>query len=135
MLVVGALWWLWRLDESVEPSPISEYLAVGYGWALYASLLFTWSDLGERWVDWLIMIPPISVIPPVVRALVRRWSSRSDRTAGILRVLHRLVAAVFFMSAAFFVLTVLGMVLAPVPLTAGLLHLVAGRFYARQLEM
>ena len=132
LLVIAGLWWLWRREQSIEPSPVSEYLAIGYTWALYAAVVFEWETLGDRWVDWLIMIPPVSVLPPVIRAIVRRSSAGSAGRTRVSRLLHRLAAVVFFASTAFLVLTVLAIVVAPIPLIGGAFHVVAGRFYARQ---
>ena len=58
LAVTGSLWWLWRREQSVQPSPMSEYLAVAYGWAYYTSLVFIWESVGDRWVDWLVILPP-----------------------------------------------------------------------------
>ncbi len=114
---------------------MSEYLAIGYAWTLYSGVVFEWETLGDRWVDWLIMIPPISVLPPLVRAVVRRSSAGASARTRVSCILHRLVAAVFFASTAFLVLTVLAIIISPIPFVAGVLHLVAGRFYARQQSL
>jgi hypothetical protein len=132
LIVVGGLWRVWSREQSARPSPISEYLAIGYGWAFYASLVVTWGSIGERWVEFLVLLPPISFVPWIIRVLLHRSSRRSVPLVRAASVLHRLAAIVFIASGAFFVLTVLGMVLAPVPLVAATLHLVAGRFYAQQ---
>lgn len=129
--VIGGLWWLWNREQANQPSPISEYLAVGYGWAFYAGLVFTWDAVGDRWVDWLIILPPVSFVPLIVRRLFATSSRRSVGSSRVAFVAHRLTAAVFIAAGAFLVLTVLAALIAPVPLIACAFHLVAGRFYAR----
>lgn len=132
LAVIGALWWLWHQEQSLRPSPISEYLAVGYGAAYYASLVFSWDTVGDRLVNWLLIIPPISMVPLIVTRLGHRSSLGPVRADRIGFVSHRLAAAIFVAAGAFLVLTVLAAFVAPVPLIAAVLHVAASRFYARR---
>lgn len=133
LAATGSLWWLWRREQSVQPSPMSEYLAVAYGWAYYTSLVFIWESVGDRWVDWLVILPPNffrasdrqKARPHVCTSISHIRSHRVRRSPSRCGRLHRRCSVPGPHRA-------LAAVVAPVPLIAAALHPVASRFYARR---
>lgn len=124
LAVVLLLWWSWRREQATTPSPASEYHAIAYFVAFWVAFVVTQEASRPVAIEWLVLIPPVSFLPLVVRRTAARGRSKT-----IARRMHLAAGIIFTTSAAFFLLTIIAMVLAPIPLTGAAFHFAAARFY------
>lgn len=128
LLAVLLLSWAWKREQAISPSPVSEYHAVAYSVAFYVALIVTLDESRSEALQWAVLIPPVSFLPLLVRrSTARRWSR--DRAGALARRMHLAAAGLFSVSAAFFLLTVIAIVLMPIPVVGAAFHLGAARFY------
>ena len=124
LAVVLLLWWAWRREQATTPSPASEYHAIAYFVAFWVAFVVTRDGSRAEAIEWLVLVPPVSFLPLVVRHSVARGRSKT-----IARRMHLAAGIIFVTSAAFFLLTIIAIVLAPIPLMGAVFHFASARFY------
>jgi len=132
LLVLGALA-LWQRAQGKHPVPAAEYLAVV--WLLSYVALATLDAVAEDRIppfDWLVLLPPLSFIPPLARlALGDDGEPRGTaRTAAYYS--HQVLGVLFCGLGVLFIITVLLVIAAPLTLVPGIMHLRAGYMYRQE---
>ena len=129
---VGALL-LWRRAEQKNPVPAAEYLAVV--WVLsYIALgaIDAVADGRVPPVDWLVLLPPISLIPPLLRLLLGDDGSPRSAARTAAYYAHLVIGVLFCGFGLLLILTVLLLIASPLPLVPGIMHLRAGYLYRQE---
>lgn len=129
MLMLGALA-LWQHAAARHPVPAAEYLAVVWLIA-YVALGVMDSIAGERLpaTDWLILLPPLSFVPPLLRRLLGDDGDPRGPARTAAYYAHQTLGVLYCGLGLLFMLTVLLIIAAPLPLVPGIMHLRAGHLY------
>lgn len=132
LLVLGALA-LWQRSQEKHPVPAAEYLAVV--WLLSYVALGTLDAVVDgqapSW-DWLVLAPPVSFVPPLLRRLLGDDGDPRGRARTATYFAHQALGILFCGLGVLFIISVLLIIAAPIPLVPGIMHLRAGYLYRRQ---
>lgn len=132
VLVLGSFY-LWRRASVRYPVPAAEYLALV--WLILYGTLFVIDGVASGWdgfINWVVLLPPLSILP-----IGARWLLGDDgnprgpaRTAAY--YLHQTIGILLIGLGLVFVVGVLLIFAAPLPLIPGIMHLRAAHLYRRE---
>ena len=127
-LFAGA-WWLWLHQESGRPAPAAEYLVAVWAVAYLVLVAISASQRRISLADSFFLLPPVSFVPLAARIAVGDDGDPSGRARSVAYRLHQLFGWALSALGVLFAISLFFIVLAPVPLIPGLMHLRAASLY------